>query len=113
MHPQQQQGGKSKSLIIGVVVIIVIVIIYFYMSGSSSSSSNSLLQGEDVSGIGANELMLLNQIKSLHIDTTLFKDPAYTSLVDYTVAITPENVGRPNPFAPIPGMPISTSTRTR
>ena len=46
-------------------------------------------------------LSLLNQINSLKIDTSIFNSLVYRSLVDYSITIPEQNVGRPNPFAPI------------
>lgn len=103
----------SKKTIIIAVVAVVLVIVYFYFQGSPSnvSSSGSLLSGAAVSGsdVGSSELALLNQIQSLRIDTSVFSDPAFQSLQDYSVAIPTENVGRPNPFAPLSGMSTTTA----
>lgn len=103
----------SKKTIIIAVVAVVLVIIYFYFQGSASNTpaSGSLLSNGALSGtdVGSSELTLLNHIQSLRIDTSVFSDPAFQSLQDYSVAIPPESVGRPNPFAPIPGMSTTTS----
>lgn len=94
----------SKKTIIFIIVILVLALVYFYFAGGEAPAA-TLLTGTGSGGVGAVELSLLNQMKSLQIDTSLFKDPAYVSLIDYSVAITPQNVGRPNPFAPITGVP--------
>lgn len=85
-------------------MVLAAVVVYLYFLGDKGPTADSLLIGTDAGGIGSVELSLLNQMKSLQIDTTLFRDPAYKALVDYTVAIEPEPVGRPNPFAPVPGV---------
>ena len=56
-------------------------------------------------------LSLLSQISNLHIQAQLFQDPAYLKLNDYSVPIPEKNVGRPNPFAPLPGE-VNKSTKT-
>ncbi len=94
----------SKKTIIFIIVILVLGLVYFYFAGGETPAT-TLLTGVGSGGVGAIELSLLNQMKSLQIDTSFFKDPAYQSLVDYSVAITPQSVGRPNPFAPLPGVP--------
>lgn len=94
----------SKKTIIFIIVILALGLVYFYFAGGEAPAA-TLLTGVGGGGVGATELSLLNQMKSLQIDTGFFKDPAYQSLVDYSVAITPQNVGRPNPFAPLPGVP--------
>ncbi len=80
---------------------------YFYFEGGSSTpNASSLLQnaGTNSGQVGSTELSLLNQIKSLSVDTAFFTDPVYKTLEDYTVMIPVQNVGRPNPFAPIQGV---------
>ena len=103
----------SKTGIIVIIVVIILVIAYFYYEGGSGSStaSTSLLQQQaSDQSIGAAELSLLDQIQSLKIDTSLFQDPAYKTLVDYSVPIPQDGVGRPNPFAPFPGEAVSVGT---
>ena len=89
-----------------VIVVLVFVLAYFYMSGDSSTSTantGTLTAGSTYGAVGSSELSLLNQVRSLRIDTALFRDPVFLSLQDYSVSIPPENVGRPNPFAALPG----------
>lgn len=99
-----QQAGISKKTIIIVVVLLVGGFGYYLMSGSSSPS-NSLLSAREAGGVGAQELALLNQIKLVSIDSTFFESAAFKSLKDFSVEIRKENVGRPNPFASVPGVP--------
>jgi hypothetical protein len=100
--------SSLTSTVIIVIVVAVALIAYFYYKGSGSSSQSSSLLSQtstDSSMIGNQILGLLNQIQSLRIDSTLFTDPGYQTLRDFSVAIPPENVGRSNPFAPLPGAP--------
>ncbi len=98
-----------------IVVAIVVVGGYFYMQGSQPTSSSSALVSSDTTASGpsdsGNILALLNQVKSLNIDTAFFQTPAYTSLTSYSVNIIPISVGnRTNPFAPVSGIPSPFST---
>ncbi len=96
--------SSRKTTIIAVVVILIAIIAYFYYNGSSSSTGALLLVSQEGGqSIGSSELALLNQIQSLKIDTSLFQSPVYKSLLDHTVPIPTEQVGRPNPFVPYPG----------
>ena len=104
--------SSKKTIIIMVVIIVVAIIAYFYYEGGNTVTSSSLETSQvtsDAQAAGARVLNLLNQIKSLKIDTSLFSDPAYETLRDYTVAIPQEQVGRANPFAPIPGLQATTT----
>lgn len=116
------QKKSSKSTIISIVLIVVVALIAYFYYESTIPVSNSGLQTttetSDAQAAGMRVLSLLNQIRSLKIDTSIFKDPAYLTLRDYSVAIPQENVGRPNPFAPLPGVgsastaPAATTTAT-
>ncbi len=104
------QSSSKKTIIIGSIIVVVFLVAYFYFSGGSApANSGSLTQSQPSSSatVGMNTLSLLNQIQSLRIDTSIFKDRAYQTLTDYSVAIPQLNVGRPNPFAPLPGMPAT------
>ena len=103
---QQQPQSKIKTYGIIVAIVLAFILVYFYMSGGTPAAS-TLVAGNPYGAVGSAELSLLNQVRSLKIDTALFTDPAFRSLVDFSVAITPENVGRPNPFAPLPGVAAS------
>lgn len=102
-----QQSSSKKTFIILIVIIVVAALIYFYTLGNSAADSASTLQQDSVSSetqaVGSRVLSLLNQISSLKIDASIFNNPSYQSLVDYTVSIPEQNIGRPNPFAPLSG----------
>jgi hypothetical protein len=102
----------KKSTIIVIVVLVVAAAAYFYLEGSPSSSSSSSLdqQQTDMGTLGTQVLSLLNQTRSLKIDTTLFSDPGYKTLQDYTVDVPQVGVGRANPFAPLPGETTQSSS---
>jgi len=100
-------ASKTKTYLTVGIIVVVLVIAYLYFTGGSSPSAASLLQSSTAS-VGSEDLALLNQVRSIHIDTTLFSSPVYQSLQDYSVPIDPQNVSRPDPFAPIPGVPNPT-----
>jgi hypothetical protein len=94
----------NKSTLIILIVLVVGAGIYFYTMGDRVPAGSSLLQGNSATlpdNVAAEVLALLNQIKSLEIDPTVFDEPVYQTLVDYSVPIPPQNVGRVNPFAPV------------
>lgn len=102
------QSSSKKSIISVVIIVGILGLGYFYFSGGTPSpAAGSLVQSQttpEANAVSSRILGLLNQIRSLKIDTSIFKDAAYQTLVDYSVAIPQVNVGRPNPFAPIPGV---------
>jgi hypothetical protein len=103
--------SSKKTWVWIAIIIIVAVLGYFYFYGSSAPAASGLVQSSpsDSDAVGAQVLTLLNQIQSLKIDTSIFSDPGFLTLRDYSVAIPPESVGRSNPFAPLPGFSASAS----
>ncbi len=104
---------KTTIIIIGMIVVAGAA--YFYFMGGKPTDSGSLAveDNPEVELAASRVFSLLNQIKSLKIDGSLFKSQAYQTLRDYTVLIPPQNVGRANPFAPLPGSVNQTSTTHR
>lgn len=98
--------SSKKSWIIVIIIIAIAAGAYFYFQGGSAPEDDLLSVSPSSVLVGANVLSLLNQIQSIRIDTSVFSSPAYQSLVDYTVPIPTLNVGRPDPFAPIPGFAL-------
>src|SRR4051812_43259282 len=105
-----------------IIIVVIVALIgggyYFYTSGNSTASdasqspvdSLSSVNGPASAGVGdgttlvgADIVSLLNKVNSLKIDPAVFKTPAYLSLVDYSVEVPAVEVGRANPFAPVPG----------
>ncbi|MDQ5893438.1 MAG: hypothetical protein QG640_450 [Patescibacteria group bacterium] len=112
----QNQQSSKKTFFIVIIIIILALAAYFYFKGSPDDSSVSSLEADnsptsaDAQAVGTRVLSLLNQINSLKIDSSIFDSAVYKSLVDYTITIPEQNVGRPNPFAPISGSAPQNST---
>jgi len=81
-------------------------------SSTSSSVVPSTTTGDDKTAITQDFLTLLLGVKSIKLDDSIFKDPAFINLHDSSISLTPDGTeGRPNPFAPI-GNDTSTSATT-
>lgn len=106
MQPQQQNSSK-KTLLIVIVIVIISLSVFFYYKGSPTDSNISSVQSSgspesvDAQIVGTRVLSLLNQISELKIDSSIFSSAVYKTLIDYTVEIPTQDVGRLNPFAPI------------
>lgn len=109
---------KIKNIIIFTVIALIFFSIYFFFIKSSpeqtgliSSGTNAVLPNMDGSAvnIGASDktslitrdfLTLFSSIKSVKLNDAIFSDPAFISLRDSSITLTPDgNEGRPNPFA--------------
>ncbi len=96
-----QKKSSIKSIIIFVGIIVLAILGYFYFSGSPKDSASQLTSSGTPSPatvVATRVLTLLNQTSSLHIDPALFKSAIYKSLVDHTVPVVEQPVGKANPF---------------
>lgn len=94
--------AKNRTLVLALGGVVLLAVIYFLFFNSPSSP--------DLSSTGAatspTELFFANlqsELTPISFDTAIFTDTRFTALVDIRTAITDEAVGRPDPFAPIPG----------
>ncbi len=105
-----------KTILIVLGVLIVAIVLYsVFFNKPSSSNEGGLISGttsQPVAGVGSvagsgvsvgqEFISLLLSLQQINLDTTLFQDPVFQSLVDKTVEFSdPGGQGRPNPFAPI------------
>lgn len=104
-----QKPSKMPYVVLAIIVLIAVVF-YFYWTGNNTSE-NLTLQEISIANqaTGVRVLNLLNEISSLNIDSSFFNSPVYQTLRDYSVEIPPLPVGRPNPFASVPGLVTQTS----
>jgi len=95
-----KEKGKNKKTIILVIILLVLIFIgykFFWNTDSAASDETAVIDNEVVLKFVA----MLEEIKALKLDVSFFASPIFTSLKDYTVEISPQPVGRKNPFAPI------------
>ena len=90
--------SNNKFALIGIIILVAGV---FWFSLSGGSESSSLLVTDVVSdgGPDAELVATLLTLRSIKLDGTIFADPAFLSLKDFSTEIKGEPVGRPNPFA--------------
>lgn len=102
--------GMLKKIIIFVVVFILVVIVIKIVGGdkkqtqsltSSAVDVDTSLLGDEQSQVADEFLNTLLNLNSITLEGGIFTDPRFTTLEDYTVALTPQPMGRPNPFSPV------------
>ncbi len=85
---------------------------YNYLTRSSSPNDTLIEQtGVNTSAMGVEVLSALNQLRTLKLDGSIFKDKTFMSLHDFSKPILPEPVGRINPFSPI-GVEVIKNVKT-
>ena len=99
---------------IAVVVIGVVIAVVSWAALSEGPTSSSLLTTEVTADGGDTELVTtLLALRAVKLDGTIFTDPSFTSLKDFSTEIVPEPIGRPNPFAPLGSTVVPTASSTR
>src|SRR6478609_6932883 len=109
--------SKNGTYVAVLIIVAISAGMYFYYKGSPNDAATSSLEtlntpeAADAQQVGNRVLALLDQINSLKIDGSIFNDPAYKTLVDYSITVPEQPVGRANPFGPIPGSPATTKSQ--
>lgn len=100
------QGNK---LIIGVVAIFILVVlgfsVYYFTQGGNTSAAGTLgVSGPNATDTpatiaGRDFLVVLNQIQNITLSTSTLNDRVFMSLIDQSVTLQEQPMGRSNPFA--------------
>ncbi|MFH1956730.1 MAG: hypothetical protein ABIJ28_03730 [Patescibacteria group bacterium] len=98
---------RLKILILILVVLAAIFVYYIYSSDKQPAPEDSNLAVVTSNGSGEKSdertekiLTMLKLVESVELDTSFFENPLFNSLIDNSVELNPEPVGRNNPFAP-------------
>lgn len=95
--------NKYKNIIIIAVIIGLALIAYSFLK--PAETPESLLQVTErqngTQALGDEITSAINQINSLKLDNSIFKDPIMSKLIDHGTKFNAEPVGRTDPFAPI------------
>ena len=126
---------KIRNIIIFIAIAGVFVLIYIYFikppaptdnlitttttlpSGSTTGATTSGVASSDTTdatgAVAADFLALLLNVKNIKLDDSIFSNPAFNSLHDSSITLTPDGTeGRPNPFAQFGNDSVSTSPNT-
>jgi hypothetical protein len=119
---------KIRNILIFVAIVVVLILGYFLFikssssnqaslvsssanTGSTSSSSPASTNGSGTAGVTEDFLSTLLSINTIKLDTSIFSNPAFSSLRDSSITLVPDSTqGRPNPFAQFGNDGVSTST---
>jgi hypothetical protein len=84
------------------VIALAVVGLWAYMTYFTGDGSDaSLTTNQTSSPLSSDVLVTLSNLHTIKLDTTIFDDPLFRSLGDFSVAIPEQPVGRRNPFAPL------------
>jgi hypothetical protein len=95
-------SSKYKNIFLFILLFVIIAAGYAYFSGGDEGD---ILVSSNPSGTvteaGRELLQLGATLRAIELDDSIFSDPAFQSLEDFGQELTPEPVGRQNPFAPL------------
>ena len=103
---------KTKQIIISAVIIIVAFVVFKLFFSSNVASDTTLVADQTNSSEftdGQTILVLLSSLNKVTLDTSIFSNSIFNSLVDFERPIQDQAIGRQNPFLPI-GVDSSTIT---
>lgn len=96
---------KSKTRTISLIISILVIAtgLYLYFS-TGKEDQQPLTVVASNNQAQAKFQILVSQLQSISFDTDIFSDPHFNALVDFTVPVAAETIGRLDPFAPVPGI---------
>lgn len=99
---------KKYKTIFLVIIAVVVTGVAYNMFFKKENNRNLLVSDTGLIGsdsqaslVGDDLLTLLLDIRSVKLDDDIFSRESFKSLEDFSQSITPEPVGRKNPFAPV------------
>jgi hypothetical protein len=103
--------SQHKYLIV-IAVVIVLGGAWYMLSGSSAPTLTST--STDAGSSPADQQLVTNllALRAVKLDGTIFSNPAFLSLKDFSTQIVSEPVGRADPFAPLSSSAATSTTST-
>ena len=93
---------RYKNYILGVALIVLLFGAYAVLFGGEKGGVLTVLEPEGPGTAVERELLsTLLELRSLQLNEAIFSDPAFRSLRDFGQPLTPQPIGRNNPFAPL------------
>ncbi len=92
---------RFRNLIILVLLVGAGFVAYSYFYKPQEDSALLAESASTISPAEQNLITILVELKAITLDASIFADPAFQSLQDFSQALVPEPLGRPNPFAPL------------
>lgn len=102
---------KNKLILLLLAGIVLAGVVWYSFM---RDKTEVLLETQDLtaaSPVDGDVVETLLELRAVSLSGTIFTDPAFMSLQDFGREIVPEPVGRQNPFAPLPGSQVATTTR--
>ena len=96
--------SKNTTILIASGIVVLGLVAYFLWMRPASEDAISVGAAGAANEAQATFLTLAAQLDPVGFDSKILEDPRFTKLVDIKTVIMPELSGRPDPFAPLPGV---------
>ena len=110
----------QHKIILVVTALVIAGGVWYGMSSTPAAPDLApTAASADVAPVDQGIVQTLLTLRAVKLDGTIFSDPTFLKLQDFSTEIQPETVGRTNPFAPInssspspaPSVPSAGSTQ--
>ncbi len=95
---------KSNTAFILISTLLIAAGAYWYFFTGTGNEPPLTATSAATSQAQAQFQTLVGELQPISFDTGIFSDARFNALVDITVSVSPEPVGRLDPLAPIPGI---------
>jgi hypothetical protein len=101
-------NNNTRTNVILIVLALLVAAGALYMLFARGDEESTVSETE-APGTEAERsfLALTAEIGSISFETSVFTDPRFSALRDIRTQIVPETLGRPDPFAPLQGVPAA------
>lgn len=111
MFKNSKDPKKAEQITSIIAIIVILGVILFFLKGYIFNTEDVSLEADlnlidqrdaERAAIGQELFEVLGRITELKLEPTVLQHPAFDSLQDFETQITPRNVGKANPFTPLP-----------
>ena len=94
-----------KSNIIPLIILTLVIAASGYWYFTTQTGNQAPLTTSSADNSAQTQFQtLVSELQPITFNMAIFSDPKFTSLVNLSVPVTDEPSGRPDPFAPVPGV---------
>lgn len=86
---------KNKGILTAVAIFILVMFLYNFFLKSDTILTSSTSQA---SNIGDDLLKIHKELQTVTLNREVFSFPEYLSLIDFSVTVPQQAIGRSNPF---------------
>ncbi len=91
MKTLKEHKGKILALVVFLVVIFLYKILFSTNEAVIESGTSAQIVGQDIIALNAS-------IGRINLESPLFNSRPFKNLIDFTVTVLPQPIGRNNPF---------------